>query len=104
MAPRTCDRGANDRPSTLRLAARGAGVELPHSYAARIVREAGSATAVSISPLGSGVVIHTIPPNKRSLPILLGYADSRGQWHRDGTRHLEGTPVEPAAVSEHPSL
>jgi hypothetical protein len=40
------------------------------------------------------MVIHAIPPNKRSLPVVLGYADGRGQWYRDGKRHIEPAPIE----------
>ena len=90
-------RQTEDRRNKLRYAARSVGVELPSGYTARIIQEAGPAADVGVSRLGAGVVIHTVPPNRRSLPVLLGYADGRGQWHRDGTRHIEeaigGAPV-----------
>jgi len=53
-----------------------------------------------VSRLGCGVVIHTVPPNKRSLPVVLGYADGRGQWYRDGKRHIEPTPIEAPTENE----
>jgi hypothetical protein len=40
------------------------------------------------------LIIHTIPPNKGSLPVVLGYADDRGQRYRDGKRHIEPAPIE----------
>jgi len=52
-----------------------------------------------VSRLGDGVVIHTVPATKSRLPVIVGYADGRGQWYRDGSRHVE-TPVaeEPVEV------
>jgi hypothetical protein len=41
-----------------------------------------------------------MPPNKRSLPVVLGYADGRGQWYRDGKRHIEPTQIETPIASE----
>jgi hypothetical protein len=41
-----------------------------------------------------------MPPNKRSLPVVLGYADGRGQWYRDGKRHIEPAPIEAPTESE----
>ena len=56
---------------------------------------------LGVSRLGSGVVIHTVPPTKDRLPFIVGYADGRGQWYRDGSRHVE-TPVaeEPVEAME----
>ena len=67
-----------------------AGVELPASFAHRVaaaglVREPN----VGLSPLGTGVVIHTVPATTKRLPVVVGYADSRGQWYWDGKRHVE---------------
>jgi hypothetical protein len=71
-------------------AAHVAGVELPSSYALRVASVGlESAPGLRLSRLGSGVVIHTVPATKNGLPILVGYADGRGQWYRDGTRHVE---------------
>ncbi len=50
-------------------------------------------------PLGNGVAIHTQHDSDRRLPVLLGYADARGQWYRDGRRHETTEPAEPAANS-----
>jgi hypothetical protein len=89
-----------DRCATLCRTARSAGVDLPGSYVTRVVRDAAPRLGVGVSRLGSGLVIHTIPPNKRSLPVVLGYADSRGQWYRDGKRHIEPAPIEAPTKSE----
>ncbi len=91
---------AEDRCATLRQAARSAGVDLPGSYVSRVVHDAGPRLSVGVSRLGTGVVIHTMPPNKRSLPVVLGYADGRGQWYRDGKRHIEPTQIETPIASE----
>jgi hypothetical protein len=46
-------------------------------------------------------VIHTVPPTKDRLPVIVGYADSRGQWYRDGSRHVETlTAEEPVKAIE----
>jgi len=83
-------------------AARDAGVELPSPYARRVVATTKERDReLGVSRLGGGVVIHTVPPTKNRLPIIVGYADGRGQWYRDGRRHVE-TPVaeEPVKVME----
>ena len=36
-------------------------------------------------------MIRALPGPKGRLPLVVGYADSRGQWYRDGSRHA-GTP------------
>jgi hypothetical protein len=58
---------------------------------------------LGVSRLGSGVVIHTVPPTKDRLPLIVGYADGRGQWYRDGSRHVEtpvaGEPVEAMEIT-----
>lgn len=97
---RTRDHQGGDRCATLRQTARTAGVDLPDSYVERIVDDAGPRLAVGASRLGIGLVVHTIPPNKRSLPVVLGYADGRGQWYRDGKRHIEPAPIEVPTESE----
>jgi hypothetical protein len=89
--------------TALRQAADVAGVELPSSYALRVTA-AGleCASDLGLSRLGSGVVIHTVRATRNGLPILFGYADGRGQWYRDGTRHVEAPaadgPVETMGV------
>jgi hypothetical protein len=78
--------------SGLRRAAADAGVELSVAYS-RAVATDGLAreTELCVTRLGTGVVIHTQPDSDKRLPIVLGYADGRGQWYRDGRRHTEPT-------------
>lgn len=97
---RTRNHQGEDRCASLSRAARNAGVDLPGNYVTRVVHGARSRVGVGASRLGSGLVIHTIPPNKRSLPVVLGYADGRGQWYRDGKRHIEPAPIEAPIDSE----
>jgi len=79
----------------LRRAAAGQGVELPVAYAGRVATEGlAREDELGVTRLGAGVVIHTVPQAKDHLPVVVGYADARGQWHRDGTRHIEAPPVE----------
>ncbi len=74
-------------------AAHNADVELPHSYARHVVATTAEGDReLGVSRLGGGVVIHTVPPTKDRLPIVVGYADGRGQWYRDGSRHVETPP------------
>jgi len=86
----------------LRRAAADHGVELPVSYARRVATDGlGREAELGVTRLGAGVVIHTAPQSKDRLPIVVGYADARGQWHRDGSRHIEASPVEcPAEAAE----
>ena len=86
--------------SGLRRAAADAGVELPVAYSQSVATDGlAREPELGITRLGGGVVIHTQPDSDRRLPIVLGYADGRGQWYRDGRRHTdpaaEGT-AEPA--------
>ena len=82
----------------IRRAAAEAGVELPASYAQRVAAEGLAHEAnLGVTRLGAGVVIHTAPEARGRLPIVVGYADARGQWHRDGSRHIEASPVEGSA-------
>ena len=97
---RSRDHQVEDRRVRLTRTARSAGFDLPGSYVERVVHDAGTRLPVGVSRLGTGLVIHTIPPNKRSLPVVLGYADGRGQWYRDGKRHIEPAPVEMPTESE----
>lgn len=86
----------------LHRAAHDAAVELPLSYARRVVTTSAENDAeLGVSRLGDGVVIHTVPPTQNRLPIIVGYADGRGQWYRDGRRHVE-IPVaeEPVEAME----
>ncbi len=82
----------------LRLAAAEAGVVLPASYARLLAAEGLAQEAdLRVTPLGAGVVIRTVPQAKDLLPVVVGYADARGQWHRDGHRHLEAPDTEVSA-------
>jgi hypothetical protein len=44
---------------------------------------------VGLSRLGTGIVIHTVPATRKRLPVVVGYADERGQWCWDGKRHVD---------------
>ena len=83
-------------------AAHDAAVELPRSYALRVAATVAKGDGeLGVSRLGSGVVIHTVPPTKDRLPLIVGYADGRGQWYQDGSRHVETlTAEEPVNVIE----
>ena len=84
----------------IRRAAAEAGVMLPASYARRVAADGLTHEAdLGVTRLGAGVVIHTTPQAKDRLPVLIGYADTRGQWHRDGSRHMEASPVDCAPVA-----
>lgn len=75
--------------------AREAGVGLPSDYLETLVSDGlGSCPQVGLSRLGDGVVIHTVPDGPDRLPVLLGYADRDGCWHRDGRRYRPGTPAD----------
>ena len=79
----------------VRRAAAEAGVELPASYARRVAAEGLAQEAdLGVTRIGAGVVIHTAAEATDRLPVVVGYADARGQWHRDGSRHIEVPPVE----------
>ena len=79
----------------LRRAAGGQGVDLPVAYSRRVATEGlAHEAALGVTRLGAGVVIHTAPRSKDQLPVIVGYADDRGQWHRDGSRHIDAAPVD----------
>lgn len=72
------------------------GVELPISYVRAVARDGLSRErALRVHRLGDGIVICTAPATTSRLPILLGYADRRGQWYADGLRHVEVHASEP---------
>ena len=76
--------------SGLRQAAADVGVELPLSYSLALAADGlAREPELALTRLGSGVVVHTKPRDERRLPMVLGYADARGQWYRDGRRHVE---------------
>ncbi len=88
--------------TALHRAAHDAAVELPRSYVVRVAATVAQGDGeLGVSRLGGGVVIHTVPPTRNRLPIIVGYADGRGQWYGDGSRHVE-TPVadEPVETME----
>ena len=70
-------------------AAHAAAVELPLSYVRCVAETTENDAELGVSRLGGGVVLHTVPATKRRLPIIVGYADGRGQWYRDGSRHVQ---------------
>ena len=88
--------------SALRQAAADAGVELPLSYSLALAADGlAREPELALTRLGSGVVVHTKPRDERRLPMVLGYADARGQWYRDGRRHVEAPDSQaPASSSE----
>ena len=92
--------------SGLRRAAAEAGVALPVDYSQAVAADGlARSPELGVTPLGAGVVLHTHPTNGRDLPVVVGYADPRGQWYRDGHRHTatlnsDGT----AAASEEMAL
>lgn len=89
--------------SGLRRAAAEAGVELSVSYSRRLAQEGLAQGAdLGVTRLGAGVVIHTAPGSRDRRPVVVGYADPRGQWHRDGRRHLESLPTEHPGYKETP--
>jgi hypothetical protein len=74
--------------SGLRRAAADAGVVLPVTYSQSVATDGlAREPELGVTRLGAGVVIHTQPDSEDRLPIVLGYADGRGQWYRDGRRH-----------------
>lgn len=71
----------------LRSAAGDLGVTVPIDYSQAVAADGLARSAeLAVTRLGAGVVIHTAPASNR-LPIVVGYADARGQWYRDGRRH-----------------
>ena len=83
----------------LRQTAAGHGVELPIYYARRVATEGLAREAeLRVTRLGAGIVIHTVPQTNDRLPLVVGYADARGQLHRDGSRHVQAPSVESPPV------
>ena len=82
----------------LRRAAAEAGVELPVSYTRRVAVDGLAHDAeLGVTRLGAGVIIHATPETTDQSRVVIGYADARGQWHRDGRRHIEGPTAEAPA-------
>jgi hypothetical protein len=98
MARQTPHHHVESVATDVRRAAAEAGVELPVSYARRVAADGLAHEAnLGVTRLGAGVVIHTAPDTTARLPIVVGYADARGQWHRDGSRHIEVSRLEGSA-------
>jgi hypothetical protein len=80
--------------SGLRRAAAVVGVELPVDYSRQVATDGlAHEPELGVTKLGTGVVIHTAPDANNRLPVVVGYADRRGQWYRDGRRHT-APPVQ----------
>lgn len=78
--------------SALCQAAADAGVELPLSCILALAADGlAREPQLTLTRLGSGVAVHAKPRDERRLLIVLGYADTRGQWYQDG-RHLDVAP------------
>lgn len=94
--------------SGLRRAATEAGVALPIDYSQAVAADGlARANELAVTRLGAGVVLHTQPSADRELPVVVGYADGRGQWYRDGHRHTTTTVPDTtpaAAASEEVAL
>lgn len=91
----------------LRRAAASAGVALPVDYSQTVAADGlARSPELGVTRLGAGVVLHTQPANNRDLPVVVGYADPRGQWYRDGHRHTTAPALDitPATVSEEVAL
>jgi hypothetical protein len=89
----------------LRRAAADAGVELPISYSqANAADDLAREPELAVSRLGAGVVLHARPNSDNRLPIVLGYADIRDQWYRDGHRHIEPAAAQTEQVSSEVAL
>jgi glycosyltransferase A (GT-A) superfamily protein (DUF2064 family) len=85
----------------IRMAAREGGVDMPVDYVRRITTDGlMQKNRLGVSRLGSGVVIHTAAERLDRIPVVLGHADSGGQWLRDGRRYhvtVVDTAPEPPA-------
>jgi hypothetical protein len=60
---------------------------------------AEGAGELGVSRLGIGVVIHTDPATRHRLPVIVGYADNRGKWYQEGSRHVEILEADEATES-----
>jgi hypothetical protein len=78
----------------LHRVAHAADVPLPIPYAWRVAATAGSDAELTVSRLGIGIVIRTVAATTDRLPVVVGYADRRGQWYWDGSRHVETPAAE----------
>ena len=92
--------------SGLRRAATDAGVTLPVDYSQAVAADGlARSPELGVTRLGAGVVLHTQPASDRESPVVVGYADPRGQWYRDGHRHTaSAAPDVTAAAAEEVAL
>ena len=93
--------------SGLRRAAAEVGVSLPVDYSQAVAADGLTRSPeLGVTRLGAGVVLHTQPSSSRQLPVVVGYADRRGQWYRDGRRHTTTSAPDttPAAACEEVAL
>jgi len=90
----------------LRRAATDAGIALPVDYSQAIAADGLTrCTELGVTRLGAGVVLHTQPASDRQVPVVVGYADGRGQWYRDGQRHTTKSALDaPSAANEEVAL
>ena len=78
----------------LRRAAAEIGVAVPVDYSQAVASDGlARSPELGVTRLGAGAVFHTRPQDGRALVVVVGYADRRGQWYRDGRRH--STPSNP---------
>ena len=84
--------------TALRRAAATLGIELSTRYVWAVTADGLSREReIALNRLADGVVIHTVPRTRDRLPIVIGYADHRGQWYRDGHRHVEAPAGDESA-------
>jgi hypothetical protein len=89
------DRHRIDRMApALRRIADAADVALPIAHARSVAATVENDTELDVLRLGGGIVIRTVSATKDRLPVVVGYADSRGRWYRDGSRHVETPTAE----------
>jgi hypothetical protein len=97
---RSANHGTACVAGRLREAAAEVGVELSVAYSQAIAADGlARGPELAVTRLGAGVVFHARPGRDERLPVVLGYADSRGQWYRDGRRHVEVAAGLPEDVS-----
>jgi hypothetical protein len=89
------DRHRIDRMATaLCQVVDAADVALPIADARRVVATVETDAELGLSRLGGGIVTRTVSATKDRLHVVVGYADSRGRWYLDGSRHVETPTAE----------
>jgi hypothetical protein len=96
------DRHRIDRTAmALRRSAQAADAAVPIPYARHVGATAENDPELGVSRLGSGIVIRSVSATKDCLPVVVGSADRRGQWCRDGGRHVWAPAAQdPVEVKE----